>query len=157
MKKYIVTAATLILAASLSACTGDSRNTGDTSSPSPERPSNTTPPSPTVSETTTASEVPVANSVVYEVTGDGSTAANITYMTMTGGNMGTEQATAAPLPFTKEVPLEDGGMFDVSTYSLTAQADDSGTSISCKITVNGEVKAEQTSTGPYSVVSCTGS
>ena len=147
MKKTLAISAALLLAASLSACSGDTSNQGDGSAPATQE--SGTSAAPGTSEES-------GSSVVYEVTGDGATAGNITYMTLTGGNMGTEQANAAPLPFTKEVPLEDAGMFEASSFTLTAQADDSGTTISCKITVDGEVKAEQTSTGPYAVVSCSG-
>jgi hypothetical protein len=45
---------------------------------------------------------------------------------------------------------------DGSGYSLTAQSNGSG-EITCRITVDGEEIARQTSTGQYAVVSCSGS
>ncbi len=94
--------------------------------------------------------------VVYEVTSDAPTAGNVTYLTASSSGTGQEQVTDAPLPFTEtiEVPLEGG--FDYQAFSLVAQTAQGGTTISCKITVDGEVVAEQTSTGEFSVVSCSG-
>ena len=94
--------------------------------------------------------------VTYEVTGDGTSAGNVTYLTVNDGNSGSEQATGAALPFTKEIEIADAGVFTASVFSLVAQAGD-GTTISCKITADGEVISEQTSTGQYAVVSCSGS
>ena len=45
---------------------------------------------------------------------------------------------------------------DGSGYSLTAQSNGSG-EITCRVTVDGEEIARQTSTGQYAVVSCSGS
>ncbi|NQX12278.1 DUF308 domain-containing protein [Microbacteriaceae bacterium VKM Ac-2855] len=92
----------------------------------------------------------------YEVTGDGA-ASNITYSTFASGSSGTEQANDAGLPFTKELDLERGGAFDYSIFSLVALGSADTTTISCKITYDGVVLSEQTSTGAYSAVTCTGS
>lgn len=102
-------------------------------------------------------EEQVANTVTYEVTSDGPTASSVTYMTLNNGGTGQEQATDAALPFTKELTLEDGGAFSTNVFSLVAQAAEGATTISCKITAKGEAIAEQTSTGEYAVVSCSGS
>ncbi|MFZ4893501.1 MmpS family transport accessory protein [Plantibacter sp. Mn2098] len=101
-------------------------------------------------------EKATTNTVTYEVTSDGATG-SVTYMTFNNGGVGQEQANDAPLPFTKEIALEDEGAFATSIFSLTAQAAEGATTISCKITANGEVVAEQTSTGEYAVVACSGS
>ncbi|MGK9147721.1 MmpS family protein [Plantibacter flavus] len=95
--------------------------------------------------------------VLYEVTG-ASTASSITYATFTDGNSGTEQANDQVLPFTKELTIKAGGAFDYSSFYLLAMngADDAG-DISCKITVDGQVVAEQTSTGAYASASCSAS
>lgn len=143
MKKTFATAAALLLAASLSACSSSEAAPAANNE--------------TGSQESTAPEASESHSVVYEVTGDSATAGNVTYMTATNGNVGTEQANGAPLPFTKEIILEDKGLFEANVFSLTAMTDDAGTSISCKITVDGEVIAEQTSTGQYAMVSCSGS
>ncbi|TFB85576.1 hypothetical protein E3O44_13350 [Cryobacterium algoricola] len=102
-------------------------------------------------------EASKGNTVIYEVTSDAGTAGSIRYMTFNSGGPGQEQTFDAPLPFTNEMTLEDGGLFSSSTFSLTAAASAEATTISCKITANGEVIAEQTSTGAYSVVACSGS
>ena len=90
-------------------------------------------------------------SVEYSVTG-AATDATVTYSTYTNSQSGTEQATGQTLPFSKTVTGTKGW----SSYSLTATngADDKS-DISCKITVDGEVVAEQTSTGSFATVNCT--
>lgn len=95
--------------------------------------------------------------VLYEVTGT-SAASSITYSTYSDGNSGTEQANDQPLPFSKEFTIKAGGTFDYSSFYLLAMngMDDTG-DISCKITVDGKVVAEQTSTGEYASASCTAS
>jgi hypothetical protein len=103
-----------------------------------------------------AAEAPAAGStLVYEVSGEGASASTVSYATVQGGQYGQEQATDAPLPWSKEFTV-DNGAFDFGVFSLTAQAAQGTTSISCRITLDGEVVAEQTSTGEYSVVSCSG-
>jgi len=88
------------------------------------------------------------HAVVFEVTGDGVTSANsITYGM--GGNM--SQANGAALPWSQEATSNDSFL----VLSLSAQsASDSGGSIMCKITVDGQVVAENKSEGPYAVVTC---
>jgi hypothetical protein len=89
--------------------------------------------------------------VTYDVISDGTTAGYVTY----NSTSGTEQATGARLPFTKEIPLDDTA-FEGSTFSLAAQSSAGATMITCTITVDGEKIAEQTSTGEFAVVSCAG-
>lgn len=92
--------------------------------------------------------------VLYEVTGTAA-ASSITYATFTDGNSGSEQANDQPLPFSKEFTIKAGGDFDYASFSIYAMngMDDTG-DISCKITVDGKVVAEQTSTGEYASASC---
>lgn len=92
----------------------------------------------------------------YEVTSDVASAGNITYLTYANGQSGQESATEAVLPFTKELDVEAGGSFDFASFSLVAQAAQDATTITCKITYDGEVLSEQTSTGSFAVVSCNG-
>ena len=90
------------------------------------------------------------HTVVYSITGDGTKATDITYLKINGdGTSGEEQANNAALPWSKTVT----GKGDFSEYSLVGQAGD-GNSISCEITVDGNVKAKQTSTGQFAVVTC---
>ncbi|MGG7465616.1 MULTISPECIES: MmpS family transport accessory protein [unclassified Plantibacter] len=95
--------------------------------------------------------------VVYEISG-ASTDASITYSTYTNGTSGTEQANGQALPFTKELTVKAGGAFDFTSLTLSGMngADDTG-DITCKITVDGEVVSEQTSTGAYASVMCSSS
>lgn len=90
------------------------------------------------------------HTVVYSVTGSGT--ADITYDSFTNGNSGSAQDNGAALPWSKTV--NGSGIFNV--YSLSAQAQ-TGTSISCTITVDGKQVANHTSTGQYAVVACSGS
>lgn len=90
-------------------------------------------------------------SVEYSVTGP-ATNATITYSTYTNGQSGTEQATEQTLPFSKTVTGTKGW----SSYSLTATNGlDDKSDISCKISVDGKVVSEQTSTGSFATVNCT--
>jgi hypothetical protein len=77
-------------------------------------------------------------------------------MTATTEGSGQEQVTEIPGPFTKELEVPTG-LFDMAVFSLVAQASADATTISCKISYDAELVAEQTSTGAYSVVSCSGS
>ncbi|MGN6197907.1 MmpS family transport accessory protein [Humibacter sp.] len=92
--------------------------------------------------------------VTYEVTSDAATAQSISYFTINNGQSGQEQANGAPLPWSKDLQLKQNGVLDFSTMSLTAQAAQDATTITCTIKVNGVVKSTQTSTGSFAVVSC---
>jgi len=148
MKKHIIGAAAVILLT----LTGCSATTTDTASPAPAATADSAAPAPAEEA---AADAP--RTVTYDVTSDAATAGNVTYMTFNDGGSGTEQATDAAVPFTKSVEIADDGMFEMSIFSLTAQASAEATTITCKITVDGQVISEQTSTGQYAVVSCSGS
>jgi hypothetical protein len=81
--------------------------------------------------------------VVYEVTG--SKASNIT--TDRAGSV--SQQASIGLPWRKEITLDRG----VAIGTLSAQNAGSG-SITCKITVDGQVFGQAKSSGQFSVVSC---
>lgn len=104
-----------------------------------------------IDEEIAASDVDVA--LVYEVTGD-STDASITYATFANGESGTEQSTGQALPFTKELTVKAGGNFDFAIFTLTANNGATGADITCRITLDGEIISEQTSTGPYATALC---
>ncbi|WP_433754655.1 MmpS family transport accessory protein [Nocardia sp. CA-135398] len=89
--------------------------------------------------------------VKYEVTSDGPIAGNITYSS--GGDAGQiAQANEQPLPWSRDVTVTGF----VKAVSLSAQADEGATKITCRITEGGKVIAEQTSTGPFAIASCSG-
>jgi hypothetical protein len=91
------------------------------------------------------------STVVYEVLGKG-TATNVTYMKE---GFSQEQQTSAKLPFRKELRFKDEvGAF--APLSLVAQNGSSGGDITCRITVDGKVVGESTSSGQYAVVTCNG-
>ncbi|WP_295780170.1 MmpS family transport accessory protein, partial [uncultured Microbacterium sp.] len=101
---------------------------------------------------------PVAGgNLVYEVTSDAATVSNVTYLTADATGSSTQQEADVAAPWTTEFAVDDSGMFDFSVFSLVAQADQSATTVSCKITFNGEVISEQTSTGQFAIVTCSGS
>jgi len=86
--------------------------------------------------------------VVYEVTGSGR-ASSVTYNSDGGGSIA--QEASVKLPWRKEISVDRG--FSITTVS--AQNAGSG-SITCRIIVDGEVVKENTSSGQYSIVTCTG-
>jgi MmpS family membrane protein len=103
------------------------------------------------SEVKTATHNP--HTVIYRVDGD-STTADVTYFSINGdGSSGSAQEPGANVPFTKTVSAQG----DLSVYSVNAQVGQGGTTVSCSITVDGVVKAKQTSTGAFAVVICSAS
>jgi hypothetical protein len=90
---------------------------------------------------------PAFEGLTYTVTSDGSIN-SVTYAT---ANFSQAQDTNVQgSTWSKSLPQGSEPQYPV----LTAQAGDGATTISCKITVDGEVKAQQTSHGQYSVVTC---
>lgn len=89
-----------------------------------------------------------AATVVYEITGSGR-ASNVTYNSDGGGSIA--QEAGVKLPWRKEISVDRG--FAITTVS--AQNAGSG-QITCRILVDGEVVKENTSSGQYSIVTCTG-
>lgn len=115
--------------------------------------------SPSVSADPSASAAPAGatRTLVYEVTGD-ATSASIGYSTsgVAGTDDGSDSLLDQSLPFTKEVQVEEGGEYSMNVFSLTATngPDDTG-AITCRVTLDNEVIAEQTSTGAFAAAFCT--
>ncbi|WP_307795801.1 MmpS family transport accessory protein [Amycolatopsis sp. 195334CR] len=85
--------------------------------------------------------------VTYDVTGTGSNV-EVTY----GEALNPQSETVSTLPWSKQTEnkgIIKGGM-------LTVMADENGGDITCKITVDGAVVAENTASGPFAVAVCTG-
>ncbi len=97
-----------------------------------------------------------AGTLTYEVTSDAGSALNVTYATFDDGSYGQEIATDAKLPFVKKIEVSGDGAFSPQMFTLMAQGSMDASTITCKISLDGEVLAEQTSTGPASVVTCVG-
>ena len=98
--------------------------------------------------------------VTYSLESDAATV-SATYATLNNGNIGTSQDNNAAAPWTKTLQVEDSF---INSFVLTGQMNPvldgsrpDGTTITCRITVDGEVLSEQTSTGQYAAVSCSGS
>lgn len=94
---------------------------------------------------------PAGDVITYEVSGSGS-ATNITYIK--DKNMGQEQVSSARLPWSKQVTFDDGGPLSFQPLSLIAQAGQGGGSITCRILRDGQELTSSTSSGPFSVVTC---
>lgn len=100
-----------------------------------------------------------AGSVVYKVASDASTV-SATYATLKDGKVQEAQNNNVVPPWSTSVPADRG--LAHGYYSLVAQMTPAGagghdgTTISCSITVNGKIIADNTSTGQYAVVTCTG-
>lgn len=90
---------------------------------------------------------PDGQNVKFEVTG-GSKAASITYSTP---GFGISQANAQQLPWATELEFHERW----EPVSLTAQKGDSGSGpITCTVTINGHVVAQNHSDGPYAMTMC---
>jgi hypothetical protein len=86
-------------------------------------------------------------SIVLEVTGaDGAEQADITF----GVGASQSQENGSALPWKKEL-TEDGALIIATVLAQNK----GGGAISCRITIDGEVVKEATSTGEYAVVTCT--
>ena len=90
--------------------------------------------------------------LVYEVTGAG-TSTSIFYTTLDGTNSGVEQVAGQPLPFTEEQQVDSGAAFQAFSVTATNGANDEG-DITCRITLDGEVLAEETGTGAFGSAVC---
>ncbi|WP_078714523.1 MmpS family transport accessory protein [Agreia bicolorata] len=107
-------------------------------------------------QATQSAEANVDVAVTYEIVGD-STDATVTYSTYNDGNFGTEQATGQTLPFAKDFTVKAGGQFDYQSFTLTGSNGQTGGDITCRITIDGVVAAEQTATGQYASATCSSS
>lgn len=89
--------------------------------------------------------------VVYEVTGD-ATNVTISYTTFGGGDMTTNQETAAALPWNKTMDVTGLG----KGGSLTVMAGTDGGTVTCKVTIDGKQAKTGTAVGPGAIASCAG-
>lgn len=92
---------------------------------------------------------PQTHTVVYEITGPGGKSPEIRFTTEGVNN--SEQAEAVDLPWRRELTIPSGPGLSVAQVMAT---NGQGESISCTITVNGHVVANNTAQGEYSTVSC---
>lgn len=130
----------LIIIIAMASNGGDSGSTGNTTAPVAAPP---------------AQSEAADDLVTYEVTGEGvSKANNISFSNGSPGSI--SQANSESLPWSKGVKESSGLM---GFYTVTAQSgsQSAGGSITCRIKKGDEVLAENTSSGPFAVVSCNGS
>ncbi|KAF0844777.1 MmpS family transport accessory protein [Nocardia caishijiensis] len=86
--------------------------------------------------------------ITYEIISDAADLNSVTYF---DGNSELQQEISATAPWTKSVTNDS----TVAIIGLGAQTN--GSSVTCRIIVDGKVADEQTSTGKYAVVNCTAS
>lgn len=96
---------------------------------------------------------PGESTIVYLVEGTGTAAVN--YMTVQAGTVVQESISGTTLPFTKSMTVTRGGGSAHAALTLVAVGNDNTDTISCTITEDGTVVAEQTATGPFAAVTCT--
>jgi hypothetical protein len=96
-----------------------------------------------------ATQASATHTITYSITGNGT--ADVTYDTFNGSNNGTAQDNNVALPWSK---TETSTGF-LSVYTLEGQLQ-SGDSITCTITLDGKQIAHSTSSGAFSVASCSG-
>jgi hypothetical protein len=86
--------------------------------------------------------------VTYEVTGTGDSVA----VTYSGRDFNTAQETGVGLPWRKDVVIDGLG----KTVILTGTRSMGDGTVTCRISANGKVVSEQTSSGPFASASCMG-
>jgi ABC-type glycerol-3-phosphate transport system substrate-binding protein len=94
--------------------------------------------------------------LVYGVTSDADVADSVTYLTSIEGEPAEETLTDEALPFNETVNL-DGENELASIITLKAQGSPDSTTITCTITADGVLIAEETVTGQAPNVECAGS
>lgn len=85
--------------------------------------------------------------IVYEIISDSETLSSVTYF---DENSELQQESSSNAPWTKTIVNKS----TVAISGVGGQTE--GTSITCRIIIDGKVKDEKTSTGKYAVVNCTG-
>ncbi|BCW71868.1 hypothetical protein [Arthrobacter sp. NicSoilB8] len=89
------------------------------------------------------------------ITADGPISST-TFGNSVGGRMNTEQASDVLSPFVKEYTYtQEMFMRKSHSFSVSAQAGEGATTISCQIKIDDNAGPVNTSTGPYAVVMCT--
>jgi hypothetical protein len=92
----------------------------------------------------------------YSITGDGLTSDSVTHDALGGPDASVEQVSDTRVPWTENELVERGIPLNYSSVTLSAQASSDSTMITCRITLDGDVIAEDRATGPNAVVTCVG-
>ena len=92
---------------------------------------------------------PLTHTVIYEITGPGGRSPEIRFTTEGVNN--TEKAEAVDLPWRRELTIHSGPGLSVAQVMAT---NGQGESISCTITVDGHVVANNKAEGEFATVSC---
>lgn len=91
--------------------------------------------------------------VAYELSGTVPTV-SAAWTSRVGAVLGTEEAEAQPLPFTREVVLPGGGGSDDERLILVGTGGPEAGDVTCRILVGGVVLTEQTASGPAARAAC---
>ncbi|KAA2264768.1 DUF4190 domain-containing protein [Solihabitans fulvus] len=91
------------------------------------------------------------STLVYEVGGNAK-GATVNYSTLDQGNTSSNEEQPAALPWKKELKIK--GIVKGGTVSVTAG--EAGGTVTCKVTIDGQVKKTATATGPFATASCEG-
>ncbi|GAA2224664.1 DUF4190 domain-containing protein [Herbiconiux moechotypicola] len=94
--------------------------------------------------------------LVYEIDGTGSDV-DVTYTTSVDGVQAVERETVRNLPFEAEFEVGVDGADRYASYTITAVNGADGGDVTCRITLDGALIAEDTASGAYATASCTGS
>ena len=87
-------------------------------------------------------------SISYDAGGDAKNA-TVDYSSFSGGSF-SDTSQPATLPWHKDQKTTE--LFSSSTLTVTAGAD--GGTVTCKVTVDGVVKKQESATGPFAIASC---
>lgn len=119
----------------------------------PTAPPETVAPEATPPESSPPEDAPGESTIVYTVEGTGT--ASVTFMTVQAGAVIQQSLSGTTLPFTKSMTVASGGGSTHSALTLVAVGTDATDTLSCTITRDGSVVAEQTASGPFAAVTCT--
>lgn len=125
-----------------------------TEAPVPEAPTPEAPvPAPSPDESIPQPPPSGDSTVVFSVEGAGT--ASVTYMAVHGAGVVQQSVSATDLPFTRTITVRLGGAAAPASMTLAAVGNQDAGTLSCTITADGVILAEQTSTGPSAAVTCT--
>ena len=89
------------------------------------------------------------HTIVFEVTSDTATTADITITSLdANGNISQQQLAAESLPFSKTIQIDGSILFDPTNANVLAQAND-GTDISASVKVDDKPAVVSTGAGMY--------
>jgi hypothetical protein len=98
---------------------------------------------------------PRSSTIVYSVEGTGT--ASISYTAVQAGSIVQQSSSGTPLPFTKAMTVSGSESVEATVLTLIAVGNQDTDAMTCTIMLDGEVVAEQASSGPFATVTCNAS